>query len=402
MDRSVSIMRNRVDKLGVSSPEIRKQSTNQIVIQLAGGPRPGAGGWDHRPDRPARALRPRARARAAVGRRGAGNPVAFTNLYNLLSRVQGSAKSGKPTGYVLFKPRQDVSKTTTGKGKNKKTKTTTNTVWVKVAGPIATLHRDPTTGNAGLLDPYKGKTPKGWKVLPVPAGTTVITCRGGRGPRGRLPGRRTRRAAARQGRLLPLQARRVPDRPERPVPEHDRQGAEALRHAAGLRPVERLADRARCSSTGRATRILPQVTRNEALRGQIRKQSQHFAIVLDNEIRSFPQIDYKQYGRHGIDPTGGGAQITGLQSLDEAKNLALVLQTGALPVKFVTVERTDVSATLGKDSLKQARNAAIAGLLLVALFLLILYRFLGARRGARPRHLRGVHVRARSCSSASR
>ena len=46
-------------------------------------------------------------------------------------------------------------------------------------------------------------------------------------------------------------------------------------------------------------------------------------------------------------------------------------------MRFVTVERTDVSATLGKDSLRQARNAAIAGLIVVVLFLLILYRFLG-------------------------
>src|ERR671929_1186396 len=36
MDRSVSIMRSRIDKLGVSEPEIRKQGANQIVIQLAG------------------------------------------------------------------------------------------------------------------------------------------------------------------------------------------------------------------------------------------------------------------------------------------------------------------------------------------------------------------------------
>jgi SecD/SecF fusion protein len=54
-----------------------------------------------------------------------------------------------------------------------------------------------------------------------------------------------------------------------------------------------------------------------------------------------------------------------------------VLQTGALPVEFKTLERSDVSATLGKDSLKQAQNAAIGGLIAVALFLLFLYRFLG-------------------------
>ncbi len=65
------------------------------------------------------------------------------------------------------------------------------------------------------------------------------------------------------------------------------------------------------------------------------------------------------------------------RGLKEAKDLALVLQTGALPVRFDTVERSDVSATLGKDSLTQARNAAIGGLIAVVIFLLLLYRFLG-------------------------
>jgi SecD/SecF fusion protein len=66
-----------------------------------------------------------------------------------------------------------------------------------------------------------------------------------------------------------------------------------------------------------------------------------------------------------------------MASLKEAQNLALVMQTGALPVNFIPLERTDVSATLGKDSLGQAKNAAIGGLIVVALFLLFLYRFLG-------------------------
>ena len=53
-----------------------------------------------------------------------------------------------------------------------------------------------------------------------------------------------------------------------------------------------------------------------------------------------------------------------------------MLQTGACR-SVQTVSRSDVSATLGKDSLRQARNAAIVGLIVVALFLLVLYRFLG-------------------------
>jgi SecD/SecF fusion protein len=54
-----------------------------------------------------------------------------------------------------------------------------------------------------------------------------------------------------------------------------------------------------------------------------------------------------------------------------------VLQTGALPVKFNQIQRTEVSATLGKSSLHEAWLAAAVGLAVVALFLLVLYRFLG-------------------------
>ncbi len=104
---------------------------------------------------------------------------------------------------------------------------------------------------------------------------------------------------------------------------------------------------------------------------------QHFAIVLDHEIQSTPYIDYCQ-NPDGI-PGDNGAQIDMGQGggLGEAKQLALVLQTGALPVEFETAERTDVSATLGKDSLQEAKKAALVGLLVVALFLLLFYRFLG-------------------------
>jgi SecD/SecF fusion protein len=128
--------------------------------------------------------------------------------------------------------------------------------------------------------------------------------------------------------------------------------------------------------TGAGNRAFHDITRDEAFRGRTLGVDQHFAIVLDDELRSTPSIDFRRYP-DGIDPTGGGAEINGLRSTGEARDLAVVLQTGALPIEFETVERTDVSATLGADSLRQARNAAIAGLLLVAVFLLAVYRFLG-------------------------
>jgi SecD/SecF fusion protein len=128
--------------------------------------------------------------------------------------------------------------------------------------------------------------------------------------------------------------------------------------------------------TGEGGDKFEEITRNLHIRGRLRQAPQHFAIVLDREIRSFPQIDYTDSSLAG-GIGGGSAQITGLDSIQEAKDIAIVLQTGALPVKFETLDRTDISATLGKDSLKEAQTAALAGLLLVVIFLLVFYRFLG-------------------------
>jgi SecD/SecF fusion protein len=119
-----------------------------------------------------------------------------------------------------------------------------------------------------------------------------------------------------------------------------------------------------------------EITRGLHIRGNLRNSPQHFAIVLDREIRTWPQIDYTDSSLAG-GIGGGRAQIEGLDSLQEAKDIAVVLQTGALPVKFETLDRTDISATLGKDSLAEAWKAAAAGLLLVVVFLLLFYRFLG-------------------------
>src|SRR3954467_5554775 len=96
LDRSVSIMRSRVDKLGVASPEIRKQGSNQIVIQLAGV---------HDPAQAASIIGSTAQLQLydletalvppSVTASG-GQPVPTRNLHDLLSRVQATAKTGQP------------------------------------------------------------------------------------------------------------------------------------------------------------------------------------------------------------------------------------------------------------------------------------------------------------------
>jgi len=104
--------------------------------------------------------------------------------------------------------------------------------------------------------------------------------------------------------------------------------------------------------------------------------SQTFAIVLDNRMESDPRIDHTDPGL--ADGIGGGqAEITGDFTVQEAKDLALVLNTGALPVTLEATYQQQVSATLGKDSLRAGLIAGLAGLGLVLVFMLVFYRFLG-------------------------
>ena len=116
------------------------------------------------------------------------------------------------------------------------------------------------------------------------------------------------------------------------------------------------------------------VTRDLATTGQITGVNQSFAIVLDNQMESDPIVDYKQ-NPDGIQ--GTSAEITGNFTLQEAKDLALVINTGALPVTLHQIESQQVSATLGKDSLHEALLAGIAGLGLILLYMVFYYRFLG-------------------------
>jgi preprotein translocase subunit SecD len=92
------------------------------------------------------------------------------------------------------------------------------------------------------------------------------------------------------------------------------------------------------------------------------------AIVLDREVISAPTIE---------EPiTGGSGQITGSFTEQRAKDLATVLNAGALPVSLTTEQVVTVSPTLGEESLRQGLLAGIAGLVALALYLLFYYRLL--------------------------
>lgn len=95
----------------------------------------------------------------------------------------------------------------------------------------------------------------------------------------------------------------------------------------------------------------------------------NLAIVLDNVVQSAPVVEGPI--------TDGRAVITGRFTFDEAKQLALVLQTGALPVAMSISRSQIVGPTLGQDSLRQGVLAAALGLLIVAIYMAFFYRGLG-------------------------
>jgi SecD/SecF fusion protein len=339
LDRSVTIMRDRVDKLGVAEPEIRKQGSDQIVIQLPGIKDPEAAAkvigktaqlelFDLQGD----LIPPSIDASR--------QPIATRSIYNLLVGQQSLVKPATAQAWYLFNARRKL-----------------------VRGPADT--RD------ALLRPNHGKVPSGYKVLAVPGGAVVVNCGIADGICPGVGGTPT-------GTSYYL----FRYNPQHGIPEMTGADLQLSGTRQDFDPQTGLPI-VLMQFTGAGQTKFENITRELAQRGKLLTNTigqgqnifQNFAIVLDREIKSWPQIDWTQYP-NGI--TGGnGAQITGLGSIGEAKDLAIVLQTGALPVKFQTLDRTDISATLGKDSLSQAKTAALAGLLLVAIFLLVFYRFLG-------------------------
>ena len=94
------------------------------------------------------------------------------------------------------------------------------------------------------------------------------------------------------------------------------------------------------------------------------------AIVLDNKVHMAPFIREKI-----ID---GGTQIEGFADMNEAKDIAIVLRAGALPVPVNIIEERIVGPSLGSDSVRQGTRSVIVGLILVLVFMLIYYRAAGS------------------------
>jgi preprotein translocase subunit SecD len=114
--------------------------------------------------------------------------------------------------------------------------------------------------------------------------------------------------------------------------------------------------------TATGTRIFGELTEQNVGR--------HLAIILDGTLYSAPRINERI--------PGGRAVITGQFTVNEARDLAIVLRAGALPAPVTTLEERRVGPSLGADSIRKGMIAIVGSAAAVFVFMLVYYRLSGA------------------------
>jgi preprotein translocase subunit SecD len=225
-----------------------------------------------------------------------GVPVEHASLYQVLAAVQARVRAGTSDDYYVF---------------NAMTKEL-------VAGPFGTEREA-----AKPLHAQKGRL-----VFAVPQGMVVVTC--GTNAVFACPG--ANGAGVPPNRTYYYLFKYYPPN----VPQMTGEDLQASGTRVDLdsitgQPIVTM------EFTRSGGRTFQQITRDEWVRGQLRTAPQHFAIVVDREIKTFPQIDYLDASISG-GIGGRRAEIQGLDSMREAKRIAVVLQSGALPVRLRIVK----------------------------------------------------------------
>jgi preprotein translocase subunit SecD len=113
------------------------------------------------------------------------------------------------------------------------------------------------------------------------------------------------------------------------------------------------------NSTG--AKLFEQITGNNV--------KKRLAIILDNNVYSAPVIQERI--------AGGNAQITGSFTMQEAKDLAIVLRSGSLPAPLKMLQNVTVGPSLGRDSIRAGVRAGLIGAALVIIFMVVYYKISG-------------------------
>ncbi len=350
IQRSLDIMRQRVDQLGVAEPEIQRSGENQIVVSLPDvknqqraieqvGTTAQLYFYDWEPNVLGPSCKPSPNDPKVTGGPAAGAPSAALDYYGAVVRA-----SRCPA-----KPNQNTSHDTSQ--------------FYLVNDKAKKVLRGPDERRSDLFaDSARKQAGPDESIREVKPGVVVVRAEDS-GTKGK----------ARPNRWYVLNDNFALRGTDIKNPEQNFDNAPG----GNGQPIVTF------DFTSKGRKIWQSVTRRIAQRGQAQQvpgqnpQSafQHFAVVLDNELISVPYIDFQQ-NPDGID-AANGSQIQGGFTISSAQRLANLLKTGALPIKLDLICASQVSATLGQQALDQGLKAGIAGFAIVCLFLLLFYRVLG-------------------------
>jgi SecD/SecF fusion protein len=357
INRSIDIMRERVDSLGVAEPEIARAGANQIEVQLPGvdnveqaikqvGTTAQLFFYDWEPNVIGPGCKPAPADPAVTGGQQAGSPGQGSLTYYDAVRLASTCKATKET--------DDLSHD--------------GSIFYGVDSKAKRVRCGPQDTEADLREACRNNKQRFDEVVAVPRGYIVVQSES---PDGDSKQDKASRVLSKDAYFVlkddvSLRGTDIKD------PKQGFSGG----GSSGDPNVNFSFTKSGSNTWEKVTRQIAERGNEQALPGQDHQAAfQHFAIVLDNKLISAPYIDFDKYPE-GING-GGGSEISGSFTIKSAQNLANLLKTGALPIKLDLISQSQVSATLGQQALNQGLTAALAGFLIVGLFLIVFYRVLG-------------------------
>jgi SecD/SecF fusion protein len=351
MSQAKAVYERRVNALGTTEPQIQVEGSDQISIQVPGEKNPERltqiiGSTGNLFFIPLETGLTPGVSRSVVN--GAAGISPKNSLYELLNGSQTLA-NGQFDSYYAFNAKNQVQG-----------------------------HGQAATSQQGLLELLgTPNLPAGWKVLGVPHDKLAVSCTVTSDRS--CPGTSDTVAAGKTGKTYWYMF-------DKPAPAQLLTGRELTNAQADFDPqtgapqVDMSFNDSGASKFEAITKQLAHAGRDAYNAAKATDPSaissdfyQQFAVILDNQLETWPYINFDEQP-NGI--PGNNSRITGV-SLSEAKDISTVLSSGSLPVTFIRLSQSQVSATLGKKSLQQGLVAGLAGLVVVMIYMLVFYRFLG-------------------------
>ena len=353
VDRAIEIIRERIDSLGVSEPEISRVGEDQIEVGLPTsqnaeraidqvGTTAQLYFYDFEPN-----VDP-ARRRRSQTRPSSPQPASTTRSSSPPSseaRVQSSSRAARRTGPLL--PLRQAAPAAARRARRRRRRTCSSNYPDEAAA-------------------------RGREVIAVPQGTVVVEEQPDDDPTTEDVDESATPLAYFVLRDRPALARRRDQGPRAEVrPEHQPAERHLRLHRRGpqaFQEVTRTIAQRGLDELRRHGSVPGDRQRRRSVLGPLRdRPRRRDRLAPDHRLRREPRRHRRPHRRPDL------RQLP----LQEAQDLAEFLKIGALPVELKLISQTTVSATLGQEALDQGLKAGIVGLILVLLFLIAYYRFLG-------------------------